>query len=116
VANEGGVGVRMSNWSDPWYLTARIKDEIPAAEHHQILALAAPRAVLVMGGDSADGDASWPFVAAVLPVYDLLGVKDRIGLINHKGKHTFPAGARRLAYQWLEHWLDHDPTRDEAGD
>src|SRR5262249_37288992 len=32
--NEGGIGLRMSNWADPWYLTAKIKDEIPAAEHH----------------------------------------------------------------------------------
>jgi dienelactone hydrolase len=105
VFNEGGVGLRMSNWTDPWYLTAKMKDHIPAMENHQVLALCAPRPILILGGDSADGDASWPFVRAALPVYQLLGAGDRIGLINHHGKHTFPEPARRLAYQWLDHWL-----------
>jgi dienelactone hydrolase len=113
--NEGGIGLRMSNWADPWYLTAKIKDEIPAAEHHQLMALIAPRPLLVLGGDEADGDASWPFVKAVLPVYELLGAADRVGLHNHKGKHTFPREARRLAYRWLDHWLEFRPTGDEVG-
>ncbi len=72
VFNEGGVGLRMSNWTDPWYLTAKMKDHIPAQENHQVLALCAPRPILVLGGDSADGDASWPYVHAALGVYRLL--------------------------------------------
>jgi dienelactone hydrolase len=115
VFNEGGLGLRMSNWTDPWYLTARMKPFIPALENHQVLALAAPRPVLVLGGDSADGDASWPFIHAVLPVYRLLGAPDRVGLVNHHGKHSFPRSARRLAYRWLDHWLAFTPTRDEVG-
>src|SRR5262249_33224315 len=71
VFNEGGIGLRMSNWTDAWYLTAAMKRHIPASEHHQVLALAAPRPLLVLGGGSADGPASWPFVKAVLPVYEL---------------------------------------------
>jgi hypothetical protein len=113
VFNEGGIGLRMSNWTDPWYLTARMKDHIPALENHQVLALVAPRPFLVLGGDSADGDRSWTFIQAVLPVYRLLGAGDRIGLSNHKGKHSFPRKARRLAYRWLDHWLDFKPVRDE---
>ena len=69
VFNEGGIGLRMSNWTDPWYLTDKMKPHIPALEHHQVLALVAPRPFLILGGDSADGDASWPFIQAVLPVY-----------------------------------------------
>src|SRR5262249_6657851 len=110
--NEGGVGLRMSNWCDVWYLTEKMKPLIPEMENHQVLALAAPRPFLVLGGDSADGDASWPFVKAVLPVYELLGAKDRVGLINHKAGHKFPVEARRTAYRWLDHWLGHTPERD----
>jgi dienelactone hydrolase len=115
VFNEGGIGLRMSNWSDPWYLTAKMKEHIPAMENHQVLALCAPRPILVLGGDSADGDASWPFVHAALEVYRLLGAGDRIGLVNHHGKHSFPRAARQTAYRWLDHWLGHTPTSDEAG-
>jgi dienelactone hydrolase len=116
VFNEGGIGLRMSNWTDPWYLTAAMKDHIPALENHQVMALAAPRPLLVLGGDSADGDASWPFVKAVLPVYELLGAGDRVGLYNHRGRHSFPRDARRLAYRWLDHWLGFTPARGEAGE
>jgi dienelactone hydrolase len=116
VFNEGGIGLRMSNWTDPWYLTEKMKAHIPDLENHQVMALAAPRPLLVLGGDSADGDKSWTFVKAVLPVYELLGAGDRVGLHNHKGKHTFPREARRLAYRWLDHWLRFTPSKDEVGD
>jgi hypothetical protein len=106
VFNEGGIGLRMSNWIDPWYLTEAMKQHIPAMEHHQLMALIAPRPFLVLGGDSADGDASWSFVKEAREVYTLLGARDRIGLYNHKGGHSFPEPARRLAYQWLDHWLN----------
>jgi dienelactone hydrolase len=111
VFNEGGIGLRMSNWTDPWYLTAKMKEHIPASEHHQVMALAAPRPLLILGGDSADGAASWPFVKAVLPVYELYGAGDRVGLFNHKGQHSFPAEGRDLAYRWLDHWLGHTPRK-----
>jgi dienelactone hydrolase len=114
VFNEGGIGLRMSNWTDPWYLTAAIKEHIPAVEHHQVLALAAPRPLLVMGGGSADGPASWPFVKAALPVYELYGAGDRIGLFDHRGKHSFPRDGRRLAYRWLDHWLGYTPRQEKA--
>lgn len=115
VFNEGGIGIRMSNWTDPWYLTASMKEHIPALEHHQVMALCAPRPLLILGGDSADGDASWPFIHATLPVYRLLGAEDRVGLINHKAKHSYPLEGRRQSYRWLDHWLNHRPTVDEIG-
>ena len=109
VANEGGVGIRMSNWHDEWYLGATIKDRLTTLDHHQLLALAAPRALLIQGGGSADGDASWPFIAAALPIYRLHGVADRLGLHDHGGKHAFPLNGRRIAHQWLDQRLDHRP-------
>lgn len=107
VFNEGGIGLRMSNWTDPWYLTETMKPHIPAAEHHQLLALIAPRPMLVMGGGSADGPESWSFVKAALSVYDLYGAGNGIGLFNHKGGHAFPRDGRRLAYRWLDNWLEY---------
>ncbi len=112
VASEGGVGLRMSNWTDAWYLTAKMKEHIPAFENHQVLALAAPRPILIVAGDDADGDTSWAFVKAALPVYELLGAGDRIGLYNHHKKHTFPREARQVAYRWLDHWLAFKPVKD----
>ena len=87
-----------------------MKPHIPERENHEVMALIAPRAFLVCGGGSADGNASWPFVRAVLPVYKLLGAGDRLGLLSHHGKHTFPAAARETAYRWLDQWLRFTPT------
>ncbi|MFL5244533.1 MAG: alpha/beta hydrolase family protein [Gemmataceae bacterium] len=111
VFNEGGIGLRMSNWTDPWYLTEKMKKHIPQMEHHQLLALVAPRPFLILGGEDADGDASWPFIDAVLPVYRLLNAGDHVGLFNHKGKHTFPKEARQIAYRWLDAWLEFAPAK-----
>jgi len=105
VFNEGGIGLRMSNWTDPWYLTEAMKPYIPTMENHQVMALIAPRPFLVMGGDSADGNASWAFVKEARSVYALLGANDRIGFYDHKAGHSFPQPARQLAYEWLDHWL-----------
>ena len=99
----------MSNWADEWYLGASIKERLTTFDHHQLLALAAPRALLIQGGGSADGEKSWPYVAAALPIYRLLGAADRIGLHDHKGKHSYPREAREMAYRWLDDWLGHRP-------
>ncbi len=107
IFSEGGIGLRMSNWTAPWYLGDRMKQHLPASENHQVLALVAPRPFLILGGESADGDASWPFIQSVLPVYETLGAGDRIGLINHRQKHSFPEDARAIAYRWLDHWMKH---------
>ena len=111
VFNEGGIGLRMSNWTDPWYLTESMKPHIPAMENHQVMSLIAPRPFLVIGGGSADGDASWTFVKEARSVYALLGARDRIGFYNHKAGHSFPAQARRLAYDWLDDWLKRPASR-----
>lgn len=123
VSIDGGVGLRMSNWTDPWYLTEKMKEHMPAMENHQVLALVAPRPILIMGGDDgsgdkaiADGDKSWAFIKEVLPVYQLHNGEDRIGLFNHRKGHTVPQEARRLAYRWLDDWLQFNAIKDEVGD
>jgi dienelactone hydrolase len=111
VSSEGGIGTAFSNWDAPWYLGPEIRQKTFGHEHHELLALVAPRAFLLLGGDSADGQRSWPFIQAVLPVYKLYGPPDqpavgarypaRVGLLNHQKGHSVPPEAERAIYEWL---------------
>ena len=105
VSSEGGIGTRFSNWDAPWYLGEGIRQPTFRHEHHELLALVAPRPFLLLGGDSADGDRSWPFIEAALPVYRLYGDGPRIGLFNHKQGHSVPAEAERRIDQWFDAYL-----------
>jgi len=102
VSSEGGIGTRFSNWHDPWYLGSQIQQADFVREHHELLALVAPRAFLLLGGDSADGQRSWPFIQAVLPVYRLYGGAARVGLFNHRKGHSLPPEAEARLYAWFE--------------
>ena len=55
VSSEGGIGTRLSNWHDPWYLGNEILRDGFGHEHHELLALVAPRPFLLVGGESVDG-------------------------------------------------------------
>jgi dienelactone hydrolase len=105
VSSEGGVGTRLSNWHDIWYLGDAIRRPGFDHEHHELLALAAPRPFLLVGGDSADGDVSWPFLAEALPVYRLFGEPARLGLFNHRKGHAVPPAAEQRIYEWLTTYL-----------
>jgi pimeloyl-ACP methyl ester carboxylesterase len=102
VSSEGGIGTRYSNWNAPWYWG---DDEFFGREHHDLLACVAPRAFLLIGGNSADGDRSWPFIEAVLPAYRLYGEPCAIGLYNHRQGHTIPPLAAQRVYEWLTAYL-----------
>jgi hypothetical protein len=114
VASEGGVGLRFSNWDAPWYLGEAIRSEQFGREHHELLALAAPRAFLLLGGDSADGDRSWPFVAAAMPVYRLYTEQPALGLWNHRQGHSVPPEATERIFQWLRTYLQVPTDPDGA--
>lgn len=105
VASEGGVGLGDSNWEAPWYLGESIRRPGFPLDHGQILSLAAPRALLLIGGDSADGDRSWPYVEGALPVWRLTGRPEAVGLFNHRKGHAFPDEADEYARLWLDHFL-----------
>jgi dienelactone hydrolase len=105
VSSEGGIGTTMSNWHAEWYLGGGVKDPAFAREHHELLALAAPRPFLLVGGDSADGDASWPFVAAAQAVYRLYGEPARLGLLNHRKGHAVPPDVLPRLLEWLETYV-----------
>jgi hypothetical protein len=59
----------------------------------------------LIGGDSADGDQSWPYIDAALPVWKLTGAAEAIGLLNHHKGHAFPPLALQLSLEWLDWFL-----------
>jgi len=105
VASEGGIGLAFSNWDAPWYLGEQIHRPRFGHDHHELLALVAPRGFLLIAGESADGDHSWPYIEAVLPVWKLLGAPDAVGMFNHREGHKFGLAARRVAYAFLNRFL-----------
>jgi hypothetical protein len=109
ISCEGGVGLPMGNWDADWYLGKQIKSPDFERDNHEVMALIAPRALLVIGGGKSDGVHSWPYIEACLPVWRLLGAEERLGLLVHDEGHNFPSPGpdRERAYGWLDHWLKH---------
>ncbi|MBT3266207.1 dienelactone hydrolase [Candidatus Poribacteria bacterium] len=105
VSSEGGIGVAFSNWHDPWYLGGQAKSSHFMREHHELMALIAPRAFLLLGGGSADGERSWPFIRSVLPLYESMGAGERVAFINHRQGHAFPRESESALYEWLDEFL-----------
>ena len=103
VSSEGGIGTTMSNWNAEWYLGHG--ESAFEREHHELLALAAPRPFLLVGGDSADGAASWPYVAAAQSVYRLYNEPPRLGLLNHRKGHSVPPEVVPRLLEWLETYV-----------
>ncbi|MFO0957579.1 MAG: dienelactone hydrolase family protein [Isosphaeraceae bacterium] len=109
IFSEGGIGLNLSNWEAPWYLGDTIRRPGFGLDHAQILALSAPRPFLIIGGESADGDRSWPYVEAARPLWELLGSPDSVALFNHRRGHAYPPEARARAEQWLDWFLRKTP-------
>ncbi|MFN0105487.1 MAG: SUMF1/EgtB/PvdO family nonheme iron enzyme [Bryobacteraceae bacterium] len=102
VSSEPGISLKFSNYQDFWYLGKAIEQLLKDADHHELLALISPRPFLLIAGESADGDKSWPFIAAAQQVYER---KDRIGMINHRTGHSPTEESVQLAMEWLERFL-----------
>jgi hypothetical protein len=109
VASEGGLALKSTNWDAPWYLGPAIREAGFERNHHELLALIAPRAFLILGGESgsgaADGERSWPLIEASLPIYRLYDSSPRLGLLNHRQGHSIPDEAGQQLIEWLETYL-----------
>ncbi len=105
VSSEGGIGIEQSNWDADWYLGPEVKQADFDLAHHQLLAAIAPRAFLLLGGDSADGDGSTPYLQFAEPVYRLYTDQPRLGFFNHHEGHTIPPKAEERIYDWLDTFL-----------
>lgn len=109
VASEGGLTFRSTNWNAPWYLGKAIDEPDFERNHHELLALIAPRPFLILGGESgrgaADGDRSWPLISSAQKVYRLWDQPVRLGLLNHGQGHSIPEPVWAKTVQWLETYL-----------
>lgn len=105
VSSEGGIGLKFSNWNAVWYFGPAITNANFKLENHQVLSLIAPRAFLLLAGDSADNDKSRSFIEAALPVYKLLGAPGNLGWLNHHQGHRYSPEARAMAEAFLDEHL-----------
>jgi hypothetical protein len=110
VSSELGIGFSYTNWDAPWYLGPGITEEGCKLNHHQLVALIAPKPFLLLAGESgsrsvSDGDRSWPYLEAAHPICQLYGQPIRIGLYNHRQGHTIPNEAFEKLAEWLATYL-----------
>ncbi len=74
-------------------------------DSHFLLALAAPRPLLIGEGEADDVDECWGGQQAYLAtgeVYRLLGHAERLGIVFHPGGHDIPAAALAGYVDWLD--------------
>jgi hypothetical protein len=74
----------------------------------EVLAAFAPRAFLASaptGDDNFEVSGVRDCIAAARPVYELLGVKEKLAANYPECKHEFPEDVRKVAYDWLDRWL-----------
>ena len=109
VASEGGLTFRSTNWDAAWYLGEGLRRPGFARNHHELLALAAPRPLLLIGGEkgsgAADGLRSWELIAAAQPVYRLSHETVRLGLLNQGKGHSIPPDVFEKSVEWLRTYL-----------
>lgn len=105
VFSEGGIGLRFSNWDAPWYWGERMPAANGTFDHHQLLALIAPRAFLLIAGGSADHAGSRAYLEAARPVYALLGAPENLEWFEHNAGHRYPPEARAAAETFLQRHL-----------
>ncbi|MFN7923967.1 MAG: dienelactone hydrolase family protein [Bryobacteraceae bacterium] len=131
IAVNGGT-----NWYAPWYLDwmrpwpdiatsehtpLSVLDSDPARpgfehDHHELLALAAPRAFLIIGGagnkedngGDSDDRQSWGYVNRAKEVYKLLGAEDRLQFtLTSDGHHANGPAIDPAWQQFFEKHLKH---------
>jgi dienelactone hydrolase len=105
VSSDGGIGgLKLSNWDDIWYLGEEINSEGFPLENHQVLALIAPRAFLLIGGIHDDRRA-WPLIAGAMPLWDWFGSPSKIGWFQHSAGHRLPPEAMEESCQFFNRHL-----------
>ncbi|MDP6380873.1 MAG: acetylxylan esterase, partial [Phycisphaerae bacterium] len=105
VCSEMGIGLDQSNWDAEHFLGPAIGEPGFDLGHDQILSLIAPRALLLIAGDSADDERSERAINAIRPAYEAHDAGDRLAFFNHHGGHAFPQAAQEAAHEWLDRWL-----------
>jgi dienelactone hydrolase len=114
VASEGGLAYDSTNWDAPWYLGQSLHDQANLNfDHAQLLALIAPRPLLVMGGEAgpgaADGTRSLALMSAAASVWKLYSEPLHLGLWNHGEGHVWDSPQLERAVEWLRSGLEGPP-------
>lgn len=114
VASEGGLAFESTNWDAPWYLGPSVRDPTARPWHPaQLLALIAPRPLLILGGEqgpgAADGSPSMPAMSAAAPLWHLLsdspkGKPLRLAIWNHRLGHVFDQIQLDRSAEWIDAW------------
>jgi dienelactone hydrolase len=102
VSSEPGIGLKLSNYDDFWYLGERIRKLPEGADQHQLLTLIAPRPFLLIAGEDSDGDKSLPILDAARPAYEAAGAAAKLGFFNHRTGHSPTAESVVAAMAWLD--------------
>jgi hypothetical protein len=114
VASEGGIPFEATNWEAPWYLgpELRSRPERPWS-HAQLLALVAPRTLLILGGETgegaADGKRSLGILSAAEPIWGLNRQEGCLAFWNHGQGHVFDQEQLDRTLEWLEAWVNLNP-------
>lgn len=101
VGHEGGLSMAGSNWHSPWYLGPQCRAAAFTHDHHELLALFAPKPFLWIAGEESDKDVDVRYFAAAAQVYELFGKPVRIGQINHRKGHVVPPDVSAKIEEWL---------------
>lgn len=106
-------GGNLKGWSHKGYMpriaeSYGMKPEKMPFDFPEVVAALAPRAFLA---SAPTGDSNFEVsgvedcVRAALPVYELLGAKEKLAANYPDCKHEFPPEVRKVAYEWLDRWL-----------
>jgi pimeloyl-ACP methyl ester carboxylesterase len=106
-------GGNLKGWTSARYMPLIITkyDLKPAKmpfDFPEVVASFAPRAFLAsapVGDDNFEVSGVKDCIAAARPVYELLGVPQKLAANYPDCKHDFPPEVRKVAYAWLDRWL-----------
>jgi dienelactone hydrolase len=106
-------GGNLKGWTSARYmpLIAKKYDLKPGRmpfDFPEVVAALAPRAFLAsspLHDDNFEVSGVKDCIAAAKPVYELLGAKAKLAANYPDCKHDFPPEVRKVAYDWLDHWL-----------
>lgn len=105
VVHEPGLGLAFSNWSDPWYLGERVPTD---RDLDEVLALVAPRPVLLVGGGDSDGAHNRHLVERARRSWD---GRPGLSLLEHDGGHPLVPHVLAACTEWLVDRLAGDRRR-----
>ncbi len=106
ISSGPGVFVRSSNYYDYWYLGQELYNKIDDDTDNQLLlALIAPRSLLIVLGKGNYIDQTWPYVNAARQVYSLYGKADNIGYVYDREQQVPSPSTVSMMTDWLVHFF-----------